>query len=64
MEKWRIQVKMAFHARENKTLDILLQTKPAHAKLPPEPKYETAIEDATEHTKLDRPIRSSQLKLQ
>ena len=55
---------MAFHARENKTLDILLQTKPAHAKLPPEPKYETAIEDATEHTELDRPIRSSQLKLQ
>ena len=42
----------------------MLQTKSTHVKLLPEPKYETAIKDATEHTERYRQIRSNQLKLQ
>ena len=58
-EKWRIQVKLAIPARENITLDTLLQTKPTHVRLPTEPKNEIAIEDATEHTERDRQIRDN-----
>ena len=61
-EKWRIQVKIL--ARENITLDTLLQPKPTMVRLPVEPKYKMAIEDATEETERDRQIRNSQLKLQ
>ena len=46
-EKWRIQVKLAIVARENITLDTLLQPKPTRVRLPAEPKYEMTIEDAT-----------------
>ena len=53
-EKWRIQVKLAILAKENITLDTLLQPKPTHIRLPVEPKYELAIEDATEDTERDR----------
>ena len=63
-EKWRIQVKLAILARENITLDTLLQPKPTMVRLPSEPKYKMAIEDATEETERDRQIRKSQLKLQ
>ena len=61
-EKWRIQVKLAILARENITLDTLFQPKPAHVRLPVEPKYEKVIEDATEDTERDRQIRNNQLK--
>ena len=64
MEKWRIQVKPAILARENITLDTLLQPKPTTVRLPAEPKYEMPIEDATHETERDRQIRNSQLKLQ
>ena len=63
-EKWRIQVKLAIVARENITLDTLLQPKPTHVRLLVEPKNEMAIEDATEQTDRDGQIRNSQLKLQ
>ena len=63
-EKWRIEVKLAILARENITLDTLLQPKPTNVRLPVEPKYEMAIEDATEDTERDRQMRNSQLKLQ
>ena len=63
-EKWRIQVKLAILARENITLDTLLQPKPTTVRLPAEPKYETSIEDSTIETERDRQIRKSQLKLQ
>ena len=63
-EKWRIQVKLAILARENITLDTLLQPKPTTVRLPAEPKYEMPIEDATHETERDRQIRNSQLKLQ
>ena len=43
---------------------MLLQPKPTTVRLPAEPKYEMAIEDATEDTERDRQIRNSQLKLQ
>ena len=62
-EKWRIQVKLAILARENITLDTLLQPKSTTVRLPAEPKYETAIEDSTAETERDRQIRYSQLKL-
>ena len=62
--KWRIQVKLAILARENITLATLLQQKPTMVPQPAEPKYEMAIEDATEETERDRQIRNSQLKLQ
>ena len=63
-EKWRIQVKLAIFVRENITLDTLLQPKPTIVRLPAKPKYEMAIEDATEETERDRHIRNNQLKLQ
>ena len=63
-EKWRIQVKLATLARENITLDTLLQPKPTHVRLPVEPKYKLAIEDATVDTERDRQITKNQLKLQ
>ena len=62
--KWRIQVKLAILARENIMLDTLPQQKPTHVSLPVEPKYELAIEDASEDTESDRQIKNSQLKLQ
>ena len=62
-EKWRIQVNLAILVRENITLDTLLQTKPSHVRLPPKPKYELAIEDATEHTERHDQIHNNQLKL-
>ena len=62
-EKWRIQVKLAILARENITLDTLLQPKPTTVRLPAEPKYKTAIEYSTLETERDRQIRNSQLKL-
>ena len=63
-EKWRIHVKLAILARENITIDALLQPKPTNVRLPVELKYEMAIEDATEDTERDRQIRNSQLKPQ
>ena len=66
-KKWRIQVKLAIlaiFARENITLDTLLQPKPTHVRLPAELKYEMTIKDATEQTERDGQIRNSQLKLQ
>ena len=62
--KWRIQVKLAILARENITLDTLLQPRSTTVRLPAEPKYEAAIEDATMETERDRQIGNSQLKLQ
>ena len=52
-ENWRIQVKLAIPARENITLDTLLQPKPTMVQLPAEPNYKMAIEDATEETERD-----------
>ena len=63
-EKWRIQVKLAILARENITLDTPLQPKPTHVRLLVEPKYDLAIEDATENTERDQKVRNNQLKLQ
>ena len=63
-ERWHTQVKLAILARENITLDTLLQPQPTHERLPAEPNYEKAIEDATEDTERDQKIRNSQLKLQ
>ena len=63
-EKWRIEVKLAILAHEIITLDTLLQPKPTMVRLPAEPKYEMAIEDAAEETTRNRQIRNSQLKLQ
>ena len=51
-------------ARENKTLDTLLQPKPTQVRLPVVPKYKMAIEDATGQTERDHQFRNSQLKLQ
>ena len=63
-EKWRIQVKLAILARENITIDTLLQPKPSTVRLPVEPKYEMPIEDTTEEAERERRIRNNQLKLQ
>ena len=62
--KWRIKVRLAILARENITLDTLLQKKPTYLRLPLEPKIEIAMEDATEHTEWGRQIRNNKLKLQ
>ena len=63
-EKWHIQVKHALLARENIPIDTHLQPRSTMVRLPAEPKYEMAIEDATEETERDRQIRNSQLKIQ
>ena len=63
-EKWWIQLKLALLARENITLDTLLQPKPTMVRLSAEPKYEMPIEDATHEPERDRQIRNSQLNLQ
>ena len=63
-EKWRIQVKLAILARENITIDTLLQPKPTTVRLPVEPKYEMPIEDTTDEAERERRIRNNQLKLQ
>ena len=55
-EKWRIQVKFAILARENITLDTLLQPKPTMVRLSAEPKYKMPIEDAKNDTERDRQI--------
>ena len=49
-EKWRFQVELAILARENITLDSLIQPKPTQVRPPAEPKYQMPIEDATEQT--------------
>ena len=61
-EKWRIQVKLAIPARENITINTLLQTKPSTVRLPAEPKYEMPIEDTTEEAERERRIRNNQLQ--
>ena len=63
-EKWRIQITLAILARENITIDTLLQPKPSTVRLPAEPKYEMPIEDTTEEAERERRIRNNQLKLQ
>ena len=63
-EKWRIQVKLAILARENITIDTLLQPKPTTVRLAVEPKYEMPIEDTTDEAERERRIRNNQLKLQ
>ena len=63
-EKWRIQLKLAILARENITIDTLLQPKPSTVRLPMEPKYEMPIDDTTEEAERERRIRNNQLKLQ
>ena len=57
-------MKIKILARENITLDTLLQTKTPHVRLQPKPKYEMAIEDAIENTERDQQIRNNPLKLQ
>ena len=57
-------MKLAILARENITLDTLLQRKPTHVRLSPDPKYEIAIEDVNEHTERDHQICNNQLKFQ
>ena len=56
--------KLAILAQENITLGTLLQRKPTTVRLLAEPKYEMAIEDATEETEKDGQKRNNQLKLQ
>ena len=63
-EKWRIQLKLAILARENITIDTLLQPKPSTVRLPVEPKYEMPIDDTTEEAERERRVRNNQLKLQ
>ena len=53
-EKWRIQLKLAILARENITIDTLLQPKPSTVRLPAKPKYEMPIEDTTEEAERER----------
>ena len=42
-EKWRMQATLALLAKENITLDILLEPKPENVQLPLDPIYENAI---------------------
>ena len=63
-EKWRIQLKLAILARENITIDTLLQPKPSTVRLPVEPKYEMPLDDTTEEAERERRVRNNQLKLQ
>ena len=59
-EKWRIQVKLAILARENITIDTLLQPKPSTVRLLAEPKYEMPIEDTIEEAERERASNQKQ----
>ena len=62
-EKWRMQAKLALLAKENITLDILLEPKLENVQLPLEPIYENRITGSSAQSERERSARNAQLKI-
>ena len=62
-EKWQMQAKLAFLAKENITLDTLLEPKPETVQLPLEPIYEDTITGSSAQSERERLARNAQSKM-
>ena len=62
-EKWRLQAKLALFAKENITLDILLEPKPENVQLPLEPVYENTRTGSSAQSERESLARNAQLKM-
>ena len=62
-EKWQMQAKLALLAKENISLDILLEPKPETVQLPLEPIYEFTITGSSAQSERERLARNAQLKM-
>ena len=52
-DRWQIMLKLAFMAKEGISIDILLGDPPDKVILPPEPIYETDVENSTAQSERD-----------
>ena len=62
-EKWQMQAKLTLLAKENITLDILLEPKPETVQLPLEPIYEDTITGSSAQSERERLARNAQSKM-
>ena len=62
-EKWQMQAKLALLAKENITLDTLLEPKPETVQLPLEPIYEDTITGSSAQSERGRLARNAQSKM-
>ena len=62
-EKWQMQAKLALLAKENITLDTLLEPKPETVQLPLEPIYEDTITGSSAQSERERLARKAQSKM-
>ena len=58
-EKWQMQAKLAFLAKENNALDTLLEPKPEIVQLPLEPIYENTITESSAQSERERLARNA-----
>ena len=61
-DRWQIMLNLAIMAKEDISIDILLEDPPDKVILPPEPIYEDNVENSTSQSERDREIRNEQLK--
>ena len=62
-ENWQMQAKLALLAKENITLDTLLEPKPDTVQLPLEPIYEDTITGSSAQSERERLARNTQSKM-
>ena len=62
-EKWQMQAKLALLAKENITLDTLLEPKPETVQLPLEPIYEDILTVSSAQSERERLARNAQSKM-
>ena len=62
-EKWQMQAKLALLAKENITLDTLLEPKPETVHLPLEPIYKDTITGSSAQSERERLARNAQSKM-
>ena len=62
-EKWQMQAKLALLAKENITIDTLLEPKPETVQLPLEPIYEVTITGSSAQSERERLARNAQSKM-
>ena len=62
-EKWWMQAELALLAKENITLDILLEPNSENVQLPSEPIYENTLTGSSAQSERERLARNAQLKM-
>ena len=62
-EKWQTQAKLALLAKENITIDTLLEPKPETVQRPLEPIYEVTITGSSAQSERERLARNAQSKM-